>query len=149
MFNTKWDLRFLELAATVASWSKDPSTQTGAVITDQQNRVISLGYNGFPRGIDDNYRLNDRETKYSLVVHAEMNAILNSPRPVDGGTVYIHPFMPCDRCCVHLVQAGIKRVVSVTPSPDKLERWAESFEKAKAVFKEADIHYYEYDDRRK
>ena len=61
MNSTKWDNRFIDLAKLVGSWSKDPSTQVGAVIVDQKNRIVSVGYNGFPQKISDNDRLNDRD----------------------------------------------------------------------------------------
>lgn len=139
----KWDRRFLKMAELIGSWSKDPSTQTGSVIVDGFNRVISMGYNGFPRKIADDHRLHDRETKYSLVVHAEMNAILNSPRPVVGGTIYIHPFMPCDRCAVHIISAGITRVVSLIPDAERNERWGESFRRSRLIFQEAGVELLE------
>ena len=74
----KWYKRYLKLAAEVATWSKDPNTQVGAVVVGSKGQILSQGYNGFPRGINDtSKRLNDRDTKLSLVVHAEMNAIFN------------------------------------------------------------------------
>ena len=74
----KWDMRFLALAEHVSEWSKDPSTQVGAVITHSRSkRVISLGFNGFPAGVEDTEeRLEDRTTKYEMVVHAEQNALM-------------------------------------------------------------------------
>ena len=73
-----WDKRFLDLAEHVAGWSKDPSTQVGCVIVNDKRVVVGLGYNGFPRGVEDTpERLNDRPTKYLMVQHAEVNAILN------------------------------------------------------------------------
>ena len=76
---TKWDLRFLKLAHHVGQWSKDPSTKVGAVIVDAQRRVLGIGYNGFPRGVDDSPgRYHDRPTKLDMVVHAETNAIMNA-----------------------------------------------------------------------
>jgi dCMP deaminase len=136
----KWDLRFLELAKLVASWSKDPSTQTGAVFVGPDNNIISVGYNGFPRGIaDTDARLNDRETKYSLIVHCEMNALITAERSVRGSTLYTWPFMSCDRCCVHMIQAGVARVVAPKAAPDKEERWGPAFVKTRALFKEAGI----------
>jgi dCMP deaminase len=72
----KWDKNFLELAKTVSTFSKDPSTQVGAVIVDDDKRVISIGYNGFPKGVRDDHRLDNRELKYEMIVHAEANALL-------------------------------------------------------------------------
>ena len=77
-----WDVRMLRLAKHISSWSKDPSTKVGCVITDVQNRIMGIGYNGFPHGLADK-NLDDREHKYARTVHAEMNAILfMNPSPL-------------------------------------------------------------------
>ena len=107
--NKKWDLRFLDLAQHIAQWSKDPSTKVGAVIVRPDKTICSVGYNGFPRGIEDTEeRLNNRDLKYPCMVHAEMNAILNSKESLDGYILYISSptyFAPtCDRCAVHIIQ---------------------------------------------
>lgn len=145
-FNTpsKWDLRFLELAALVASWSKDPSTQTGAVIVRPDRTVASIGYNGFARGCDDSPELYaNRELKYTRVIHCEMNAILSAREPLEGYTLYTHPFLTCDRCAVHVIQAGIKRVCTWA-CPDHLkERWEPTFVRARQVYGEAGVSYVE------
>lgn len=118
----KWDVRFLQMAAFVATWSKDPSTQVGAVVADSFNRIVSLGYNGFPRGAADDSRLNIRPEKYKRVIHAEENAILNATGSVNGCQMFLtHP--PCLHCCGILKQAGIYRVVFEEPSPQFRERW--------------------------
>lgn len=131
-----WDGRFLEMAALVATWSKDPSTQVGAVIT-RGKFVVSLGFNGHPAGIEDSAaRLNDREMKYRTIIHAEMNAILSARQPLDGCTLYVVPFMPCSNCGAVIVQAGIKRVVTYH---NDNERWAESFEITRGIFAEAGV----------
>lgn len=118
----KWDIRFLQMATFVATWSKDPSTQVGAVIADTENRIVSLGYNGFPRGAADDHRLNIREQKYKLVIHAEENAILNATGDVKNCSIFLtHP--PCLHCCGILKQAGIYRVVFEEPSAQFRQRW--------------------------
>jgi len=118
----KWDVRFLQMATFVSSWSKDPSTQVGAVIADKDNRMIGLGYNGFPRGVADDHRLQDREQKYKLVIHAEENAILNSTATTHGCTIFSsHP--PCLHCAGMLKQAGIARVVFEEPTGAFKSRW--------------------------
>ena len=130
---TKWDLRFLALAKQVASWSKDPSTKVGAVIVNPSRRPISFGYNGLPEGIaDDPAILNDREAKLRLVVHAEENALLNATSPVAGCTMYVWPFMPCQRCAGMIASRaqGIIRVVSIH---SYVERWRDSFRLAEDV----------------
>ena len=105
---SKWDLRFLELAKLVATWSKDEKHKVGAVLVNIHNHVIGLGYNGTPRGIEE--ALPDK----SNVIHAELNAVLNSTMSLDGATIYVHPFMPCAHCTALLINRGIKRVVCNT-----------------------------------
>ncbi|MBQ6221148.1 MAG: dCMP deaminase family protein [Solobacterium sp.] len=110
-----WDEYFMGLAHLSALRSKDPSTQVGAAIVDENHRVVSVGYNGFPRGCDDDEFPWDREggmlvTKYAYVVHAELNAILNSPRPVRGCTLYVSLF-PCNECAKAIIQSGITKIV--------------------------------------
>ncbi len=120
---TNWDLRFLEIAATISGWSKDPSTQVGAVCVDKHRRIASTGYNGFPVGACDSQdRLENREVKYKYVLHAEENCILNARHNLNGCTMYItHP--PCLLCCGRMRQAGIERVVWISPTPDFANRW--------------------------
>ena len=113
-----WDKRFLDLAEHVAQWSKDPRTKVGAVIVDEKKRVVSIGYNGFPRGVDDTPdRYEDRPTKHLFVAHAERNALDNAPLMVDGCTLYV-PLVPCNECTKSIIQKGITRVVSYTPERD-------------------------------
>lgn len=136
----KWDRRFMNLAHEVATWSKDPSTQCGAVIVDANRRVVATGYNGFPRGVDDNpTRYNDRDEKYRYVVHAEANAILNAVASVKGGTLYVNPMQPCQECAKLVIQSGIKRVVTLPPSEERKARWRESFAAAAIMFEEAGV----------
>jgi dCMP deaminase len=133
----KWDRWYLGMVAYVATASKDPSTKVGAVIVRPDLTVAAVGYNGFPRGMSDDPALYaDRPTKYSRIVHGEMNAILNAHGAVDGCTLYV-PFPPCDRCAVHVVQAGIKRVVYEEPSEDIKSRWSEQFKQTAAIFEDA------------
>ena len=136
MSGKSWDTRFIDLAKLVSTWSKDPSTKVGAVITDDNNRVISLGYNGFPKNIQDNDRLFDRETKYNIVVHAEANALMFASRPVEGCTLYTWPFQPCSKCAALIIQSGIKRVVTVVQKDD---RWEKNFEISRSLFRESGI----------
>ena len=137
--NVKWDLRFLRLAKEVSTWSKDPSTQVGAVIANEK-KVISLGYNGFPEGMDDSEEFYlDREMKLSRIIHAEQNAILNANIPVKGFTLYVWPMMPCAPCSLPIIQAGISRVVSVTTSEEVHARWHQSFSRSQGNFSEANV----------
>lgn len=124
---TVWDLRFLDMARLVAGWSKDPSTQVGAVITDRQNRVAGVGFNGFPRGLPDQRELlEDRAFKYLVTLHAEDNAILFAAQSrLESHTLYNWPLAPCSRCASKIIQAGIKLVVA--PWIDLLHpRWGDS-----------------------
>lgn len=110
-----WDEYFMGLAHLSALRSKDPSTAVGAAIVDENHRVVSVGYNGFPKGCDDDTFPWEREgdfleTKYAFVVHAELNAILNSPRSVSGCSIYVSLF-PCNECAKAIIQSGIKRIV--------------------------------------
>ena len=110
-----WEDYFMGLAHLSALRSKDPNTQVGACIIDSENKVVSIGYNGMPRGCRDEDFPWERQgdflnTKYAYVVHAELNAILNSPRPVKDCTLYVSLF-PCNECAKAIIQSGIKKVV--------------------------------------
>lgn len=110
-----WDEYFMGLAHLSAKRSKDPSTQVGAVIVSREHRVVGIGYNGFPNGCSDDEFPWDREgdfgcTKYPYVVHAELNAILNSSRDLTGCSIYVSLF-PCNECAKAIIQSGISRIV--------------------------------------
>lgn len=110
-----WDEYFMGLAHLSAKRSKDPSTQVGAVIVSPDHRVVGIGYNGFPNGCSDDEFPWDREgefsnTKYPFVVHAELNAILNSNADLHGCSVYVSLF-PCNECAKAIIQSGISRIV--------------------------------------
>lgn len=140
----KWDLRFLELAKHISSWSKDPSTKVGAVIVDDKKRIVSLGYNGFPIGINDSHeKLENRETKLKIIVHAERNAIIFANRSLDGCTLYTYPFMPCSVCAGIVIQSGIKRVVSYQTSN---KRWIDDFVVTMDMFDESGVELILYED---
>ncbi|CAB5220194.1 ComEB Deoxycytidylate deaminase [uncultured Caudovirales phage] len=135
---TKWDFRFLQLAQNIAVWSKDPSTQVGAVIVRPDRTIASLGFNGFARGVDDSEeRLAERNIKYLLTVHAEENAILSAHERLSGYWLYTSHH-PCDRCASRIVQAGIGRVVCMT-TKDYLSRWEESVRNSRVILGEAGI----------
>jgi dCMP deaminase len=135
----KWDIRFLNLARYYASFSKDPSTQTGAVLIRPDGSVCSLGFNGFPKGMKDDAALYaDREKKYSRTVHCEMNALLLSHDEAHSGyTLYTWPFASCDRCAVHMIQAGIQRFVFPEMPEEKAARWKTIMETAEGYMLEA------------
>jgi dCMP deaminase len=138
----KWDKRFLGLAKHVAQWSLDPSAKVGAVIVDEDKRLVSVGYNGFARGVKDDDRLLDRETKLKCVVHAEMNAILFANTTLKGKTLYTWPMFPCSNCCGPIIQSGIKRVVSIKADKPK---WADSIILSINMFTEAGIEFNIYE----
>jgi dCMP deaminase len=122
----KWHIRFLRLAQEVASWSIDPSTKVGCVLV-RNRRVVSTGYNGFPKNISDDFeRLMDREKKYEITVHAEVNAYVT--------------FSPCSHCAAVLINAGIQEVYVVGGSiiPD---RWLSNFITASNLLAEAGVLY--------
>lgn len=133
---TKWQRRFFNLAYLVASWSKDPSSQIGAVIVDAYNRVISSGFNGFPVGVKDTEeRLGDRETKYKMILHAEENAIMFAGQNLSGCSIYVTKMPPCAHCAALIIQSGIKFVY--VPDTEIPERWQESVGLTKQMFREA------------
>lgn len=136
----KWDQRFMELAAFIAQWSKDPSTKVGAVIVDPRNkRIVSTGFNGFPAGVEDTAnRLGTREIKYEMVVHAETNALVFAGNQANGCTLYVTPLPPCARCAVLIIQSGIRRVVSPIPDTSK-EPWKTQFAISSEMFAEAGV----------
>lgn len=145
----KWDLRFLRLAREVADWSKDPSTGCGAVLVDDLNRVVGLGFNGFPRGVRDDERLHDRPMKYEVIVHAEVNACLQAGHRAEGATLYVWPSFAvppiCARCAGVAIQAGVKKIVGLMPEQrERSERWAESIAIARGMWEEAGLQISMY-----
>ena len=116
-----WDEYFMSVALLAAMRSKDPNTQVGACIVGEDKRIISTGYNGFPRGCSDDEFPWDREgedTKYPFVVHAELNAILNAGgRNLSGSKLYVALF-PCNECAKAIIQAGIKTLVYLSDKYD-------------------------------
>ncbi|WLA44136.1 deaminase [Bradyrhizobium elkanii] len=138
----RWDRYFLNVAQAVSTASKDPSTKVGAVIVRPDRTMASFGYNGFPRGIaDTEERLNNREVKYDLVVHGEINAILTAREPLHGYTLYTWPFITCKRCSLHVIQAGIKRVVAPELPEHLKDRWAASVRDAGQLYDEAGVSW--------
>lgn len=144
-----WDDTFMLMADLIAQRSKDPSTQTGAVVVDENNVVLGLGYNGFPRNTDDDAFPWDREggyekeeflkTKYPYVVHAEVNAIFNANKSVKGGKMYCHLF-PCNECAKAIVQNGIKELVY---QEDKYSD-VDIFQASRKIFEAAGVKVREY-----
>lgn len=125
-----WDECFMRMAHLIAERSKDPSTQAGAVIVDQKNVVIGLGYNGFPRGISNDALPWDKEgeyenTKYAYVCHAEENAIYNANSSTIGAKIYCTLF-PCNECVKTIIQNGVKEIVYESDKYAHLAPWKAS-----------------------
>jgi dCMP deaminase len=139
---TNWDKRFLRLAKHISEWSKDPSTKVGCVVVGPDRELRSTGFNGLPRGIEDNeQRLNNREIKYPLICHAEENAIMHAARigiSLKDCTAYV-TWPPCTRCARSLIQAGVSTIVY----PENIEipkRWMDDFNLSLNMLKEAKIN---------
>lgn len=141
--------QYMEIAYATSRFSKDESTQVGAVIIGPTNEVRSLGYNGAPRGCraDEDSRGITRPEKYFWYSHAELNAITNAARvgvPLDGSTIVVtHP--PCMDCARAIVQAGIKQVVAARPAAEFAARWIEHTRRVQTLFSECKVGYYEID----
>ena len=139
--SNKWDLRFMDVAKLASSWSKD-TTKVGAVIVDNDGIVVSMGYNGLPRGCNDSIKerwLNPAKKLYAE--HAERNSIYHAVRhgkPVVGCTLYSTLF-PCADCAKAMIQSGIKTVVTTKPDFNN-KSWGESFRAAITMLKEAKVN---------
>jgi dCMP deaminase len=137
-----WDIRFLELSDYISEWSKDDKRKVGVVIVDDQKRVVSLGYNGFPSGLNDDlvYRHKD-PVKLLFTEHAERNAIYSAAKngvSLKDCTIYTS-FFPCADCARAIVQSGIKRVVSYKYNLPKDSKWNKHFEVSNEILKELKI----------
>ena len=135
----KWDYRFIALAEHVSAWSKDPSTQVGAVIADSQNRIVSLGFNGPARALDDRKWTEPRDLKIACTMHAEVNAILFARSSLLGCTIYTWPWPPCSNCAALIIQSGLSRVVS--PALPHLSPWADSMRLGQEMLREAGVTF--------
>ena len=142
--SAKWNRRFLELTDVIAGWSKDPSRGVGCVIVSPSRQIISTGFNGLPRGVEDRPERLERPVKYDLVVHAEMNAIIQCARngvsPI--GCVLYSSFFPCVKCAIAIVQSGIDTVVTFKPEAGD-DHWLESISKSRIVLEEAGVNLRE------
>ena len=142
---SSWHNRWFGLARHVSFWSKDPSTKVGAVIVDDNQRMLSMGWNGFPRGVQDSQdRLDDRNLKYKMVVHAEANAIYNAGFngvSLKGSTMYVHGLPCCNECAKAIIQSGVKRVIMDWPPGENRSEWVESFKITSMMFDESGVKY--------
>lgn len=138
----KWHIRFLELSDFISQWSKDPSTKVGAVIVDKNRRIVSTGYNGLPCNVEDyDFRLNNRELKYKIILHAEENAMSFAKQNLEGCSLYISSLPPCSHCASLIIQNGIKDVYIW--DQEIPERWKENMSISMTILKEAgvDLHF--------
>ncbi len=134
----------MQMAFLIAQRSKDPSTQAGAVIVDQCNIIVGLGYNGFPRGCPDDKLPWNREgdlidTKYAYVVHGEENAVYNASKQTDGCKIYSTLF-PCNECTKTLIQSGIKEVIYADDKYHDQAAWVAS----RKMLELAGVKYRQY-----
>jgi len=144
----KWDKRFMDMAKMVSTWSKDRSTGVGAVIVDDDKKIVSVGYNGFPRGIDDDVECrHESPEKHHWTIHAERSAILESDIPLKGMTMYC-TFFTCSICAQEISQKGFKRVVAPEPDWDH-PRYGEGQKIAIEMYKEKgiEVEFYKEDDK--
>ena len=137
MSRPSWDQTFLDLATVIARRSKDPSSQVGAVIVDAHRRVVSLGYNGYPRGVEDTADTDPREIKLWKTIHAEENALLFAGRSLEFCTLYA-THHPCPTCAAKIVQAGIRRVVYLRQLEFE-KRWSEQLDVSRSIFSQAGV----------
>lgn len=135
-------LQYFEVAESFAKLSKDPSTKVGTLLlADESNHVLSAGFNGFPRGIDETIESRwQRPEKYALVSHSESNAVAQAARtgtPLNKSTCVVTVF-PCADCCKLLIQSGVSRIVTREPDFEKVG-WGRSFTYSKLMFEEAGV----------
>ena len=136
----KWQARFLALTKEIASWSKDSGTKVGSVIVRPDRTICSVGFNGFPRGIEDNpSAIANRDTKLLRTIHAELNAILSAKEPLNGYSIFVWPFQPCSQCAAAIIQSGIKDVYCPFTDHSSNDRWSESFKNALQMLDEANV----------
>lgn len=133
--DAKWIMRFLEMAELTATWSKDPNKKVGAVIVDSNRRVLSVGYNGLPQGMDDSL-ISDKEWKLKRIVHAEINAIANCPTRITDAYLFItHP--PCSECAKNISAYGFKGVYFLNKNVLKSPHW--NFDVSSEIFSQCGI----------
>ena len=113
----KWRDRMIELAKHVSEWSRD-SSKVGAVLVSKKGGDITLGYNGFPFGVKDDDRLDEKNTKLNIIVHAELNAIIAAGSRAADGELYVIGKPICARCASPIIQSGIKRIFALKPKEE-------------------------------
>lgn len=138
---SKWDQRFIDLAEFISGWSKDPNSKVGAVVVTNEGGAIALGYNGFPAGIEDDERLDNKDLKLDMIIHAEQNALLIAGSRAKGASLYVWGKPICARCAVLIIQAGIERIIASNPEDEinKNSSWYKSGVLAVKMLKEVDM----------
>ena len=145
--NLSWPRYFFTLAESISKKSKDESTQVGCVLTNKDNEILSVGFNGFPRGVKDlKERYSNRELKYKLIVHSEMNAVAIAAKNghrLEGSRLFI-AWLPCSSCAKILIQTGITEInidgLSKQYNNKELqERWKEEIDLSTLMFNEAGV----------
>ena len=132
------------MARLISSWSKDPFTKVGAIIVGGHGQILSQGYNGFPRKITDDNRLNDREQKYRLIVHAEMNCLHNaslSGTSLMDSTIFVYGCPICVECAKGVIQVGVQRVVMEFNEPTVQKKWLDDLQHSVNMFSESGVRY--------
>ena len=140
-----WNRKYMGLAAHIATWSKDPRKQVGAVAIGDQGQMLSQGYNGFPRGMRDDVKILATEEKLKYIVHAELNCIYNaslSGTSLLGATLYVSGFPPCSVCAGGIIQSGIKIVYCNQREYDDMAQsttWSDSLKSTERMFAECGV----------
>lgn len=146
-----WDKRMIQVATLVSSWSKDRSIGVGCVIASPDHAILSTGFNGFPRGVNDDVEARyERPAKYKYTEHAERNAIYNAARHgirLEGSTMYLR-WYPCADCARAIVQSGIKNMISDAPNFDD-PRWGEDFKVSKDILLEGGVTHIVFEEEEK
>lgn len=142
----QWLKYFMTLAKNISEMSKDPSHKVGAVIVDKNKRIVSTGFNGFAKNIiDSDDRLNNKDIKRKLTLHAEENAVTFAKRDLEGCDIYVYGYPPCTHCTSLLIQSGIKCIYYCNPSHRISEHWQADFVLAEQIATEVDVPYLELD----
>lgn len=142
----KWTNHFIKVAELVSTMSKDPNHKIGAVIVDKNNRIVSTGFNGFAKGIADTEdRLNDKETKRLLMLHAEENAILYAKQDLTDCSIYVYGYPSCIHCTSIIIQSGIKNIYYKNSRKDNTisDYWKHNLEMALSLANEAGVNVIE------
>lgn len=146
-----WDDKFIGLCNHIATWSKDTSTKVAAIVVNNRNKVISMGYNGLPIGVDDNVKeRNNRPEKYKWFEHAERNAVYSAAEEgisLKGSRMYCNYF-PCSDCARAIIQSGITEVIYENEDPNSAKgskNWEEAKQVSKQMLIEARIRVRKYE----